>query len=90
MGSQDPQRVDRVAKYSSVLPFDCAWGCFSSACQAMQNEVMFKQLEIWEYARQLSSALDHMHKKRIMHRDLKPANIFVAQDAGDQCSSHSF
>mmetsp|Transcript_25511 Transcript_25511/g.58886 ORF Transcript_25511/g.58886 Transcript_25511/m.58886 type:complete len:780 (-) Transcript_25511:105-2444(-) len=48
--------------------------------KAMQNEVMFKQLEIWEYARQLSSALDHMHKKRIMHRDLKPANIFVAQD----------
>mmetsp|Transcript_11598 Transcript_11598/g.27036 ORF Transcript_11598/g.27036 Transcript_11598/m.27036 type:complete len:778 (-) Transcript_11598:102-2435(-) len=48
--------------------------------KATQNSVMFKMFEIWEYARQLSSALDHMHKKRIMHRDLKPANIFVAQD----------
>lgn len=48
--------------------------------RAMSKSVFFKQNEIWEYSRQLSSALDHMHQKRIMHRDLKPANIFVSID----------
>lgn len=45
--------------------------------RALARDVRFKQTEIWEYSRQLSGALDHMHQKRIMHRDLKPANIFV-------------
>lgn len=48
--------------------------------RAVSRDVRFKETEIWEYSRQLSSALDHMHQKRIMHRDLKPANIFVAID----------
>lgn len=48
--------------------------------RAVSMDVRFKEMEIWEYSRQLSSALDHMHRKRIMHRDLKPANIFVAMD----------
>merc|ERR1719163_1739026 len=36
--------------------------------------------QIWEYMRQLSSALSYMQTKRIMHRDVKPANIFLAED----------
>merc|ERR1719162_1646284 len=48
--------------------------------RALSRDVHFKQTEIWEYSRQLSGALDHMHQKRIMHRDLKPANIFVTID----------
>lgn len=48
--------------------------------RAVSMDVRFKEMEIWEYSRQLASALDHMHRKRIMHRDLKPANIFVAMD----------
>mmetsp|Transcript_47054 Transcript_47054/g.131188 ORF Transcript_47054/g.131188 Transcript_47054/m.131188 type:complete len:835 (+) Transcript_47054:316-2820(+) len=48
--------------------------------RALQNDVRFRECELWEYSRQLSSAMDHMHGRRIMHRDLKPANIFVATD----------
>ncbi|XP_060860273.1 serine/threonine-protein kinase nekl-3-like isoform X3 [Metopolophium dirhodum] len=38
---------------------------------------LIKEPIIWSCAVQLSSALYHMHKSRIMHRDIKPANIFV-------------
>eukprot|EP00404_Azadinium_spinosum_P062683 CAMPEP_0180717952 /NCGR_PEP_ID=MMETSP1038_2-20121128/14241_1 /TAXON_ID=632150 /ORGANISM="Azadinium spinosum, Strain 3D9" /LENGTH=757 /DNA_ID=CAMNT_0022750441 /DNA_START=15 /DNA_END=2286 /DNA_ORIENTATION=- len=48
--------------------------------KALSNGTRFREDEIWEYSRQLSGALEHMHKKRIMHRDLKPANIFVSLD----------
>eukprot|EP00929_Paragymnodinium_shiwhaense_P006748 TRINITY_DN110709_c0_g1_i1.p1 TRINITY_DN110709_c0_g1~~TRINITY_DN110709_c0_g1_i1.p1 ORF type:complete len:822 (+),score=202.86 TRINITY_DN110709_c0_g1_i1:156-2621(+) len=48
--------------------------------KALANDVRFKDSELWEYSRQLSGALMHMHGRRIMHRDLKPANIFVATD----------
>lgn len=48
--------------------------------RAISMGIRFKEAEIWEYSRQLSSALDHMHRKRVMHRDLKPANIFVTMN----------
>lgn len=41
------------------------------------NCTSFSEPTIWEYTRQLSAALHHMHSQRIMHRDLKPANVFV-------------
>lgn len=44
------------------------------------DELQFDEPSIWEYMKQISSALQHMHEKRIMHRDLKPANIFISSD----------
>ena len=46
----------------------------------MQSELSLPEGQIWEYMRQLSSALSYMQTKRIMHRDIKPANIFLAED----------
>ena len=46
----------------------------------IEEELPFEESVIWEYILQVSSALQHMHDKKIMHRDLKPANIFVAND----------
>lgn len=44
------------------------------------DENPFDEATIWEYIRQISSALKHMHEKKTMHRDLKPANIFISSD----------
>lgn len=44
------------------------------------QDLQFEEATIWEFMRQISSALQHMHEKRIMHRDLKPANIFISSD----------
>merc|ERR1719261_1916919 len=48
--------------------------------RAVASDVYLSEGQIWEYMRQLSSALSYMQKKRIMHRDVKPANIFLAED----------
>ena len=41
---------------------------------------LLSEATIWKFFSQISSALAHMHEKRVMHRDIKPANIFVTDD----------
>ena len=36
--------------------------------------------KVIEYTREITSALIHMHEKRVIHRDLKPANILIFSD----------
>lgn len=47
---------------------------------ARNEENPLEEKKVWEYLYQISTALQHMHDKRIMHRDLKPANIFITAD----------
>ncbi len=67
--------------------------------KGIEEDIYFKERQIWDYIHQIASALAHMHEKRIMHRDLKPANIFIdgqgALKVGDlglsrQLSSQTF
>jgi serine/threonine protein kinase len=47
---------------------------------AVNDDTPLPENKVWEYVYQMSSAILHMHDKRIMHRDLKPANIFIGND----------
>ena len=42
-----------------------------------QEKDYLDELKVFDYTRQIATALHHMHEKRIIHRDLKPANILV-------------
>lgn len=42
----------------------------------------FEEADILSVARQLVSALSHLHGKGMLHRDVKPANIFVSDMDG--------
>ena len=39
--------------------------------------VILLLIQIWKWFGQLCSALNYIHKKKILHRDLKPGNIFL-------------
>ena len=40
----------------------------------------FSEKDVWDYAYQISIALEHLHSKNIMHRDIKCLNIFLTDE----------
>lgn len=51
---------------------------FLANCQRKKR--MLTERTIWNFFRQIASAVEHIHSKRICHRDIKPANVFVTSD----------
>ena len=45
-----------------------------------QEGDLISEPKVIEYTREIASALQHMHDKRVIHRDLKPANILIFSD----------
>lgn len=45
----------------------------------MKERQRFSPREVFEYVRQICSALDAAHGAGVVHRDLKPANVFVLE-----------
>lgn len=57
-----------------------AHGDLAHLCRQLQHDKRhFSEPQVWGIFFQVSDALHHMHKIRIMHRDIKPANIFMCQ-----------
>ena len=48
--------------------------------QILEQKTSISALEALQVARQITSALQAAHKKKIIHRDIKPANIIFAKD----------
>lgn len=51
--------------------------------QCLLGGVTFKEGVLIEIARQMASALDHLHSHGIAHLDVKPENIFLANNSED-------
>ena len=47
---------------------------------AVDKELKFSELNVWEFMLQIFSGMNHMHDQKIMHRDLKPANILISSE----------
>jgi serine/threonine protein kinase len=45
----------------------------------MRQKPQLLFLRFWTYAKQLASALKHLHFKRIVHLDIKPANVLLTK-----------
>lgn len=63
-----------------VLPFIEGHGVDSMIAKAPTG---LPPAEVLRILRQVASALDHAHTRRILHRDVKPANILIATETGD-------
>lgn len=48
--------------------------------QVKERGERIPEAQIWEWLKQMASALFYIHSQRILHRDLKTQNIFLTED----------
>jgi len=67
----------RVAKGETLLVMEYAPGVTLSQWRRQFPESKVPIDQALEIARQIASALDYAHERKIVHRDIKPANVMI-------------
>jgi len=56
--------------------------CRRTLAKTLSETPLLSLIDTRSVARQLLSALDHIHQTRIIHNDVKPPNVLVSTDLG--------
>ena len=73
------------AKYALSMVFEWADGgdLLSLVKQRRQRQKPIAELDVWRWSKQLFSALELLHTRRIIHRDIKCSNLLLFSNVDD-------